>query len=243
LVFQEVNMFETVRKRRASDQVAEAIRDRILSGDIAPGQKLPAERELATQFGVNRTTLREALRSIEQLGLVTIQHGGGVVACDPRRAGLQVLPFLLTLGGHVDPDILWSFLEVRRVVGAAIARLAAERRTEDDLAGLKDAIMPIEAMARSETPYSAEALGALDLRFFLALAGASQNRVFRFLLNAMRGIYRAEAPLFQILFPDARKVAQCHTAVYTAIQARDAETAARLVESYLGGDGDVPEKE
>ncbi len=226
-------MFEEVKKLRASDQVAGAIRDRILSGEIEPGTRLPPERDLAAQLGVNRTTVREALRSLEQLEIVSIRHGGGVTVLDPARAGLQVLPFLLTLGGRVDPDLLANFLEVRRIIGGAIVRLAAERAGPEDIVNLEAALAPITALAESDEPHSPDELGALDLQFFLALAAAGRNRVFRFLLHALRSIYRGEAPLFRMLFADARRVATSHSDVVNALRNRDGDLAVRLIEKYL----------
>ena len=94
--------FARLRKVRAYEQVADAIRDQILTGDLKPGDRLPSERELAAQFGVGRPTVREALKSIEEQRLVDVRHGGGVVVLDYSQAGLSLLPYLLLRGGRPD---------------------------------------------------------------------------------------------------------------------------------------------
>lgn len=227
-------MFQELKKERASDQAAAAIRDHILTGGLAPGERLPPERELAAQLGVNRTTVREALRSLEQLGLVDIRHGGGATVLDHTRAGLAVLPYLLTLGGKLDPALLDNFLEVRRVIGVAIARLAAERADDEDLRRLREVLARLDAaLDGDDGPLSATALGTLDLQFFLALAHAGKNRVFRFMLHATRSISGSVPDIFATLFRDGERVRRTHRRVLEAIEAHDVKRAGDLIEAYL----------
>ena len=229
-------MFPTLKKLRASDQAAAAIRNQILSGGLAAGERLPSERELAAQLGVNRTTVREALRSVEQLGLIEIRHGGGATVQDYTRVGLPVLPYLLKLGGTLDPDLLESFLEVRQVIGVAIARLAAARADAEDREHLAQVYRELdEALAGDGEPPSPAELGALDLRFFLALARASKNQVFRFMLHATRRISGSVPEVFAMLFQDGERVRETHRQVLQAIEAGDADRAGQLVEDYLTG--------
>ena len=74
-------------KSNIADGVFEELRGQILSGRLKPGERLAGERELASSFGTNRNTLREAVRKLEQAGLVTVRHGQGVTVCDFRRTG------------------------------------------------------------------------------------------------------------------------------------------------------------
>src|SRR5512139_3234196 len=88
-----------VRHSSVADQVARKLRGEILSGRLPAGSKLPGERDLARDLGTNRNTLREALRTLETLGLVRARQGDGVTVLDYRRDGeLHVLPLFLTEG-------------------------------------------------------------------------------------------------------------------------------------------------
>ena len=224
--------FSELKKLRSSDLAVAVIRDRILNGEIGPGQRLPAERELAAQLGVNRTTVREALRSLEQMGLVDIRHGEGAVVLDYARAGLQVLPYLLTLGGQLDPGLLGNFLEVRRVMGVAVTRLAAERAGPEDHTRLAEALANIQA-AVDEGETDPKEIGAIDLAFFLALSQATGNRVFSFILHGIRSIYREVPTLFAELFRDVDGMLANHRHVYEAVVAGEVEKATATMERYL----------
>jgi len=130
--------FEPVVRAAVSDAVFGRLRDAILTGRIAPGEALPGERSLAEQFGVARHALREALRRLEQVGLVTVSHGGATRVLDWRtHAGLEVLPELTTVGGLPAADVLRSVLEMRLALGRDAARLAARRISAHDAAELR----------------------------------------------------------------------------------------------------------
>ncbi len=229
--------FPRLRKVKAHEQVAEAIRDRILAGDVQPGDRLPAERDLAVQFGVGRPTVREALKALEQQHLVEVRHGGGVNVLDYSQAGLGVLPYLLWRGGRLDGALLRDLLEVRQVFGVALVRLAAARATAGDIDGLR-ALVAAEAAAGELLP---EELGDLDFDFFSALAAVARNRVFRFVLNALKYAYRMRRSLFASLFPDATDLIDTHRGVVDALAERDVEAAALAIERHLSRPlGNVP---
>lgn len=229
-------MFARLLRHRASDQVAGAVRDRILSGELAPGERLPSERDLAAQLGVNRTTLREALRELEQLGLVAIRHGGGAVVQDYTQAGLQVLPYLLSPGGVLDLDLLGSFLEVRHDMGVAIARRAAERADDAAVGELEAALGALEAAA-ARGGLDPATVAELDLSFFEALTRAAGNRVYGFILHALRRVvagYGARAPeLMATLFAAPERTLACQRTVVAAARARDGVAASAAVHRYL----------
>jgi DNA-binding FadR family transcriptional regulator len=120
--------FEPVVRAAVSDAVFGSLRDAILTGRIGPGEALPGERRLAEQFGVARHALREALRRLEQVGLVAVSHGGATRVLDWRtHAGLEVLPELTSTAGPPAADVLCSVLEMRLALGRDAARLAARR--------------------------------------------------------------------------------------------------------------------
>src|SRR5271166_2061635 len=119
-----------VQSRSLGDQVFDQVAGEIMSERYAPGAALPSERTLAEIFGVNRHVVREALKRLEQLGLITTSRSGGAEVSDFKRsAGLEVLAMLAehTHGGEESTKYLVSVLEMRALIGADVVRLCALR--------------------------------------------------------------------------------------------------------------------
>src|SRR5215470_3571035 len=98
-------------RRRLHQAVAEQLRDAILDGRFPAGAKLPPERELAVEFAVNRTSVREAIKTLEGLGLVTVRQGDGATVRPLVEASLDVLGAMIFHGGRVDADLLGELTE------------------------------------------------------------------------------------------------------------------------------------
>lgn len=130
---------ERINKKAISESVAEQLREKILRGEVAVGERLPPERELAPAFGTNRNTLREAIRSLEAQGLVTVRQGDGVRVADFRTGGaLSLLPYLLKVSAGEDRrTLVRDVLLMRRNMAIEVAGLAAERKTPEQLARLR----------------------------------------------------------------------------------------------------------
>jgi GntR family transcriptional repressor for pyruvate dehydrogenase complex len=129
---------EPIRRESLSEQVFVRLRDRVLSGQIPAGSQLPAERDLATQFGVNRHAIREALKRLVQARLIEIAHGGRTVALDWRRtAGLDLVVSLPGSANVLTVDgAQRDTLEMRACIGADAARLCALRGAPEVLASI-----------------------------------------------------------------------------------------------------------
>lgn len=125
-------VFTNVQKVRSFDGVIDQIRRAILSGEIAPGDRLPNERELASQLGVSRTTLREGLRALESQGLLVVRLGttGGIFVAVPDA---QIVGVALDSMMHLRHASRWEMQEYRRAFEPENAHLAALRATKDDL--------------------------------------------------------------------------------------------------------------
>jgi len=123
-----------LRRESLSEQVFARLRDRLLSGELAPGAALPPERELVAQFGVNRHAIREALKRLQQARLIEISHGGRTTALDWRRtAGLDLVVSLPGAGRVLTLDSAQrDTLEMRACIGSDAARLCALRRRQGD---------------------------------------------------------------------------------------------------------------
>src|SRR5436190_23118892 len=103
----------------------------VLSGRYEPGEKLPTQRTLAAELGVNMASIREAVKRLEQLRLVEVRHGDAMRVRDWREhGGLDVIAHVLFRAGGLDQQTLASLLEARRLMPQESARLAAERRSE-----------------------------------------------------------------------------------------------------------------
>jgi len=130
--------FQPPRRRRLHQDVAEQLRDAILDGRYRAGDKLPPERELAEEFQVNRTSVREAIKVLEGLGLVSVRQGGGATVLPLIDASFDLLPAMVFHGGRVDLALLADLNEVMGPLLLEMGRLAIERRTEAHMARLKE---------------------------------------------------------------------------------------------------------
>ncbi len=226
-------MFSAIKKMRASDQILEKIRQTILSGKFGVEERLPSERELAEQFGVNRGTVREALKILEESGLVKVQQGGGARVTDFWRwGGLDLLPYLVFRHGEIDLELLGEILEARRFFCTQIARLAATRRTQEDLDRLSALYRATLAAGEDR-----DEIQRLDFEFFYALSRAAGNRVFLLVMNAIRRVYFLHREAFRPLYETPQRVATAQEAIVQALQGQDPAAAAAAVERYMAVTG------
>ncbi len=198
--------------------------EEILSGRYEPGEKLPTQRTLAAELGVTMTALREALKRLEQLGLVEVRHGDAMRVTDWRaHGGLDVIAHVLFAAGGLDRGTLENVMEARRLMLAEAAALAAERR--DDV----EATRLTELAARmAETP-DAEAAQALDWAFFHDLVEAAGNVVLLLVMNSIREIYLQRAELFRAVVADHDRLAPLYVRAARAITRRQPDAARRAV--------------
>jgi GntR family transcriptional repressor for pyruvate dehydrogenase complex len=167
-----------------SEQVFTGLLEAVLSGQYEPGEKLPRQRELAADLGVTLGSLREALKRLEQMGLLEVRHGDATRVNDWRaNGGLDVIAHVLFLGGGLDASVLQNVLEARTLMLGEIAALASQRRTDaqadrlDELAG-----------NFAQAP-DAIAAAHIDFAFFTEIAQAAGNLVFVLILNAIKRLY------------------------------------------------------
>jgi GntR family transcriptional repressor for pyruvate dehydrogenase complex len=212
-------------KRTRADQIAETLKRHILSGNYPPGGKLPPELLLASELGVNRFTVREAMHQLEQMRLITRKAGAGTRVLDySEHAGVDVIEYLvLSEDGVVNTEMLDHLLELACILSSELAGLAAERRGAEDLATL-DVIV---AKMRSEQNLSK--LFWLDFDFNWALAGAARNLVPRLLMNSVRGLLEKYCHLLETLWVTPGTITEGYEYVVEALRARDVERARGLM--------------
>lgn len=173
--------FKPVKTKRAFEEVCDQIRAEIRSGRITAGDKLPSERELAQQLQVSRATVREAFRTLEIGGVLSLQKGvkGGAVLMQGNvRPITQTITDLLALGGLSLSD----YTEARMCLQKEIIRLACERGTEEDFEALE---ANIERTRQMTTPAQIEDRTALTVEFYALLARATHNRAMEILMSAV----------------------------------------------------------
>lgn len=218
--------FDPVNRSGVADQVCDAIRSAIISGEYGAGDRLPSERDLADQFSVNRSSIREALHRLEAWRLVEIRHGGGVIVKDILGdAGLHVLPWLLAPNGDIDSEMLFDILHLRVGLLTFAAEQAVERSDDGDLVALRAAIEQIE---HAET---GEQIQKSDYSFFEALVAATHNRALMLVVSAITPVYENNQAVFAELYPAEMDV-MLHQACVTAIADGDHETAANAMKAY-----------
>lgn len=213
-----------VARSSVVDAVSDRLRNEILAGRLAPGSRLPSERELSLALGVNRLTLRAALARLEAMGLVTTRHGSGTeVAAWRERAGLEALPMVM---GSLDPDepawleLLTSMLEVRRVLATEAVALAAERHTEEDIAAMRR--IAKEQAARL-TDVQAYARGDLD--FQRAVIRAARNIGFELLLNSFARFPDDQPALVATLYDRREESVGFYDTIIDIVKQRDPDAA------------------
>jgi len=175
--------FGQVRQRRLSDDIVVQLEGMILEGTLKAGERLPAERALAEQFGVSRPSLREAIQKLAAKGLLVSRQGGGTYVAESLGSTFSD-PLLHLL--ESNPEAQRDLLEFRHTLEGSCAYYAAQRATELDRQRLGEAFEALQdCYSRGGTVSRAEE-GAADARFHLAIAEASHNAV---LLHTIRGLF------------------------------------------------------
>ena len=220
-----------VQGRRAFEEILFQLEEAIAAGHLSAGDRLPPERELAARFAVSRTSVREALRVLEALGIVRVRRGadnGATLLEAPTNAFTHVLRFYLALE-HVSPDDL---LTLRIALETWLAAAAAERREEIDLSEA-EALLDRMGGEDLDEPDFLE----LDLAFHLAIARACGNELAALILEGCRTAFLRTMIDTTERAGDwtaiRRRLRSEHRDICSAIDAGDSERAAELVESHI----------
>ena len=215
-----------------ADRVFETLRRRILAGELAPGDRLPPERELAPALDTNRNTLREAIRKLEESRLVTVRHGSGVTVSDFRQVGTLALiePFL---EHAADPQeriqVLLDALEARAQVLEVAVRMVARRATSEDVARL-DQLAAQQIRHWEADDKRSVALG--DLAFHDAVIDAAHSLTIRWIANSFLEITGSVIERFPSLWVTEPTYPQFLRLLVGCISAGDGEGAVSATRDY-----------
>jgi DNA-binding FadR family transcriptional regulator len=216
------------RLRRA-DGVFQQLRSRILGGALSRGERLPNERDLADSFEVNRTSVREAVKRLEYLGLVEVRHGHGTfVKGVADSSSLEVIEALLRDPRTVTVDLLRQILEFRRNITLDVVELAARNHSEEQL---KEARLLL-SKERDQGTDPARAL-TLDVEFNRLLGEATGNLMYQLVSNLFTRLLHRLGPFYYNERRDFSRSLETHRQLLDAIEARDPLGARRVLEQML----------
>lgn len=221
--------FRTVgSKDRLVDRVVAEIEQRIISGELAPGAKLPPERELAEALGVSRTVLREAVRILAAKGLLLTQHGVGttVRALTSQHVFEPLDLYLRTQeGGSISFEHLH---QVRSMLEMEIAGIAAESATEEQVAKLRRVF---ESMVDADG--DVELLAERDTEFHRTLAEMTHNPLLLVLMDSIRELLREYIALVTVYLDPLEDNIRLHEMLLEHVEAGDRDGARRAMQINL----------
>lgn len=171
------NIKKIKRPTKVTESIADEIRSLIKKGVLKPGEKVPTEMELCEAFGVGRSSVREALQSLEHLGLIETRPGIGRFL---NKDAIMILNSL-TWGQMIERASIFELMEIRRILEVAAARLAAERATDDDISELDEIINEMKKVDNNNLNLFFD----YDLRFHLTLSGSCKNSLLTEFINLL----------------------------------------------------------
>jgi GntR family transcriptional regulator, transcriptional repressor for pyruvate dehydrogenase complex len=214
-----------VKSTRIYEEIVRQVKAMIAEGRLKSGDRLPPERELAEKFVVSRTSVREAMRALESLGLIEIRPGEGTFV---RGGSVEALIEPLALVMLSEREAIGELFEARRLLEPAIAGLAARRATPEDLA---DMVRILEAQAGA---IAAGGTGlAQDAAFHAAIASAAHNRVITRIVHAIMDLLSQSREESLNTPGRPARSHQDHRRVLDAITRRDADDAARAMLAHV----------
>jgi len=217
--------FKAIEVETPVDKIIRQIRSLIVSGYLAPGDKLPSERKLSEKLGVGRTYIRDAIKKLEFFGILTTHPQSGVVV---NGTDISAMEGLFSNVMKIERPDFFSLVETRVSMELFSVRKAAERRTEEDIKILEDSLNAYEDKIKNNIPAENE-----DFLFHLKIAEASHNSVIKsmmlIILPDILAIYRREKVCGDVKV----KTLGGHRGILNAIKEQDSEKAVLLMTEHL----------
>jgi GntR family transcriptional repressor for pyruvate dehydrogenase complex len=211
----------------STEQVVTHVRMQIESGALKRGDRLPAERDLASLIGVSRPTVRAGLRALSAMGVVRSRHGSGTfIPAGPPTLGSEPLSFLAALHGFTREEMY----EARRLLEVGAAGLAAARATPDQLATIAEEVASLFASMNDPQKFLLH-----DINFHRAVAGASGNPIVVALVEMLSELYygRRRETASQATEQNLRDSSEMHHRIYQAIRSGDVGDASAAMNEHL----------
>ncbi len=219
-------MYKVVRSSRLYEQIVQQVEESIQKGALKTGDKLPPERELAQQFGVSRTAVREAVKALREKGFVEAYPGRGTFIMETSAHPIRLSLDRMVKAGQAEGSRYLT--EVREMMEPEIAALAAERAEAEDLAAMHESFEVMERAKRDP-----DAFIEADLDFHLALAEAAANPIILSLIDSIVGLLREQRMgIFQVEGGPERGQYH-HKKILDAVEHRDAAGAREAMKAHM----------
>jgi GntR family transcriptional repressor for pyruvate dehydrogenase complex len=224
-----VALVQPVRRDRLYQGIVSQIEGLLERGELKPGDQLPPERQLADQFQVSRASVREALRSLELLGIVETRAGGGTFVRQAQPDDLaRPLQSLITRG-HTLTDVI----DVRGLIEPAVAERAAQNITKDELAELRQIIAAQERKVAAGEPYVEE-----DTRFHEVIGTAARNELLVTVLGVIWDVLRASREEWLLTEKRAHASIEAHRRILAALEQHDGAAARSAAADHIHAVGE-----
>ena len=221
-------MTTLIRRRKLYEEVADRIEDMIRNGRFRPGDSLPSERELSEMFGVGRNAVREALFSLQKIGIVNVSSGERARVTRPTAEGLMrgisgAIPHLIA-----DEAGMRYLQEARALFEIGLARYAALHAEDEDIAQLGKALAENERVVGDQPEFE-----RTDVAFHFAIAAIARNPIFNSLYQAMADWLLEQRRVSSRVQATAREAFEAHKNIFKAIAARDPLAAMGAMQEHL----------
>ena len=211
-----------------SAEIARKLLEYLLSGVLMPGERLPSERELSRTFGVGRSAVRDALKPLSLLGIIDVRQGDGTYL---RATESELLPKAVEWGLLLGEQSAVDLVEARRHIEVALATLAAQRRSEEDLSELRRLLREMQDAGSDDEFIEA------DIAFHLRLAEAAGNSVLSGILTNIRSLIQVWITRVTRAADSIAPSYQEHVPIMAAVEARDPAAAAAAMGAHLDSAG------
>jgi len=219
-------MYKVVRSSRLYEQIVQQVEESIQRGALKPGDKLPPERDLAEQFGVSRTAVREAVKALREKGMVEAYPGRGTFVMELSSHPIRLSLDRMVKAGQGEGSRYLT--EVREMMEPEIAAMAAERADGEDLAALRECVAVMDGAKRDP-----DAFIEADLDFHLALAEAAANPIILSLIDSIVGLLREQRMgIFQVEGGPERGQYH-HKRILEAVEHRDSGGAREAMKAHM----------
>ncbi len=219
-------MYEPIQTERLYEQIVHQIEQRILEGNLKVGDQLPSEKELAEQFGVSRTAVREAVKALREKRLVEIRPGRGTFILNGTPGAMRHSLDMIMKFGVGKGDL--NLVEVREILEPGIAALAATRITEEQIQLMKRAVAIMDTALED-----ADVFVEADLDFHLALAEATQNPLIPILMDSIIDMLREQRKRTALVRGGLERGQFHHKSILEAVIRRDPEASRKAMQFHL----------
>ncbi|MFH1243356.1 MAG: FadR/GntR family transcriptional regulator [Pseudomonadota bacterium] len=221
-------LFSSIKTTKKPDEFYKQLVAIINNGQIKPGEKLPSERELASDLGISRQSIREAIYRAESIGLIEVRQGEGSFVVSSLR---ETLKSPMTVLLEEEAEKIFDFLEIRKLIEGWCAERAATMATAEDLEKLREILGRMEEVVPTDSKWE-----KVDTEFHLSIAAATKNVIAMHIMQALKDSFHSYFRLRRISTRDDRKgpLLNQHREIYEAISRKDPDLSKQKTFEHLG---------